>query len=76
MEYPIYTGDEARQKVNYLLENVGQGKSRYQLGDEDDRCCGYFRDGKRWVVFDNCTNECWVEEFRTEKRCRKYLYIK
>lgn len=76
MEYPIYTGDDARRKVDHLLTEVERGKSQYQLRNADDRCCGYFQDGNRWIVFNNRTNECWTEEFRSEKRCRKYLNVK
>lgn len=76
MDYPIYTGDDARQKVDPLLTKVGSGKSQYQLRDPADKCCGYFQDGNRWIAFDNRTNECWTEEHRSEKHCRKYLRIK
>ncbi len=75
MEYPVYTGDEARDKVNHLLTEVSPGKSQYQLGDPADRCCGYFLDSDRWVAFDNRTGNCWVEVFRKEKLCLKYLKI-
>lgn len=75
MPYPIYTGDEARKKVNYLLTELKPGKSQYQLELPKDRCCGFFRDGKRWIAFENRGNKCWAEEFRTEKRCLKYLGI-
>ncbi len=76
MNYPIYTGDEASRKVDYLLKAIGPGKSQYQLRDPADRCCGYFQDGNLWIVFDNRTNECWTEEHRSEKQCLKYLRIK
>jgi hypothetical protein len=74
MQYPIYTGDEAREKVDHLLKSVGQPwRSQYQLRLPEDRCCGYFHDGERWIAFDNRDGNCWVEEFRSEKRCLKYL---
>jgi hypothetical protein len=76
MEYPIYKGGDAQQKVNHLLEGLTPVKARYQLGEHADRCCGYFRDGNRWIAFDNRTGDCWVEKFRTKKQCRKYLGIK
>lgn len=27
----------------------------------------------KYIAIDNSTNECWVEEFRTLKGCKKYL---
>ncbi|EDT22794.1 Gp31 protein [Clostridium perfringens B str. ATCC 3626] len=31
------------------------------------------KENDKYIAIDNSTNECWVEEFRTLKGCKKYL---
>ncbi|WP_419867358.1 hypothetical protein [Clostridium perfringens] len=31
------------------------------------------KESDKYIAIDNSTNECWVEEFRTLKGCKKYL---
>lgn len=60
-----------------MIEAVEFGlpkKPRYQLKDGDyaineySETKGYFFDEKscRWIAFDNSSNDCFVEEFKTE----------
>lgn len=52
----IYTGEKASQILKKNLENR-----------ESHICSGYFLEGDIWIVFDNYTKNCWVEEFITEE---------
>lgn len=59
-------GVKAQVELNWLLS---QHKSNWWISQTSGY---YFNDGK-WVVFDNSTGDCWVEEFNTEVQCIKYL---
>lgn len=52
----IYTGEKASQILRQNLENR-----------ESHICSGYFLEGNVWIAFDNSTEDCWVEEFKTEE---------
>lgn len=52
----IYTGEKASQILRQNLENR-----------ESHICSGYFFEGNAWIAFDNYTEDCWVEEFKTEE---------
>ena len=68
----ILTGEEAQKVLGEILES--ERRSRSLTFPAHTGAQGYFRDGAKYVAFDNSTNDCWVEEFRTkigaEKWCR------
>lgn len=52
----IYTGEKASQILKLNLENREGPISK-----------GYFFEGNVWIAYDNYTEDCWVEEFKTEE---------
>ena len=68
----LLTGEEAQKVLGEILES--ERRSRSLTFPAHTGAQGYFRDGAKYVAFDNSTNDCWVEEFRTktgaEKWCR------
>ena len=68
----LLTGEEAQKVLGEILES--ERRSRSLTYPAHTGAQGYFRDGAKYVAFDNSTNDCWVEEFRTktgaEKWCR------
>lgn len=68
----LLTGEEAQKILGEILES--ERRSRSLTFPAHTGAQGYFRDGAKYVAFDNSTNDCWVEEFRTkigaEKWCR------
>lgn len=64
-----FIGDEAKRVVNEILENETPGKG-YPL---HAGAKGYYVDNDKYVAFDNLTQDCWMEEFDTEKEAKKWL---
>lgn len=68
----LLTGEDAQKVLGEILES--ERRSRSLTFPAHTGAQGYFRDGAKYVAFDNRTNDCWVEEFRTktgaEKWCR------
>lgn len=52
----IYIGKTAN---NILQKNLKNRKN--------NKCCGCFLNKNIWIAFDNSTENCWVEEFKTEE---------
>lgn len=52
----IYTGKQANNIFQKVLVNR-----------KIEKCCGYFFEKNAWVAFDNSTEDCWVEEFKSEE---------
>ena len=53
-------------------------KKLLRLGHENgykygDGLSGYFQDESQWIAYDNRTNDCWVEQFKTRKECLRWL---
>ena len=71
----ILTGKEAQKVLGEILES--ERKSRSLTFPAHTGARGYFYEKPKFVAFDNSSNDCWVEEFRTklgaEKWCRGYL---
>lgn len=73
------SGQSCIKDTAYFLEFGYPHKPRYLLGDGDHAtnelglCCGYYRQGDKWIAFDNSTGDCWVEEIDTESECKTYL---
>lgn len=66
MEIKYITQDQAES----IIEKWCYGKA--ELG----RYIAVYKDTyalDKYIAIDNSTNNCWVEEFRTLKGCKKYL---
>lgn len=63
MEIKYITEEQAKR----IIESWCDGKS--EPGIYIAAC----KENDKYIVIDNSTNECWVEEFRTLKGCKKYL---
>ena len=69
----LYTGEQAHEVVGVILESVTtdkNGNSSYPAHEGDQ---GYYKEGGKWVAFDNSTCDCWVEEFKTRKAAIAWL---
>lgn len=66
----IYKGKESEEIVGKILESLNDD-GRYPLHEGD---CGYFinKNGV-WTAWDNLTGDCWVEDFKTEQGCLKWI---
>lgn len=58
----ILTNDEAKKVLNTLLD-TGNFK-QHQVS-------GYYYDQDKWIVFDNTTHDCFVEETDSEEKAIK-----
>ena len=65
----IYKGKRARQVLTEILNHITDN-GRYPFHEGDS---GYYRDGNKYVAFDNSTCGCWVEEFPTRKQAADYV---
>ncbi|WEV23408.1 hypothetical protein [Clostridium perfringens] len=63
MEIKYITEEQAKR----IIESWCDGKS--EPGIYIAAC----KENDKYIAIDNSTNECWVEEFRTLKGCKKYL---
>ncbi|MDU1966398.1 hypothetical protein [Clostridium perfringens] len=63
MEIKYITEEQAER----IIERWCDGKS--EQGIYIAAC----KENDKYIAIDNSTNECWVEEFRTLKGCKKYL---
>lgn len=63
MEIKYITEEQAKR----IIENWCDGNS--EPGIYVAAC----KENDKYIAIDNSTNECWVEEFRTLKGCKKYL---
>lgn len=71
----IYTGMQAKLICNRILNegyNEETGKYEIELEDTDIHSTGYWKEDGTWVAFDNTTGDCWVEEFKTEAKARRW----
>ena len=66
----LLTGEEAQKVLGEILES--ERRSRSLTFPAHTGAQGYFRDGGKIVAFDNSTNDCWVEEFRTKRGAEKW----
>ena len=71
----ILTGNEAQKVLGEILESERKNSSLTFPAHTGAR--GYFYEKPKFVAFDNSSNDCWVEEFRTklgaEKWCQGHL---
>ncbi|HAT4336743.1 TPA: hypothetical protein I9092_002166 [Clostridium perfringens] len=66
------------KNIKYITEEQAKSIIRsWQDGNsEPGRYIATCKDNyalNKYIAIDNSTNECWVEEFRTLKGCKKYL---
>ena len=61
----IYQGEEARQIYGEILES--ERKSRELVFPAHTGALGIFVEDGKYVAFDNSSNDCWVEEFKSEQ---------
>ena len=63
----LYEGKEAKLVLDTILgseKNDEEAKMvKYPTHPE---AAGYFKEGEKFVAFDNTTEDCWVEEFKNE----------
>ena len=74
----MLTGELAKRYLNETLKSDIDDMSYIHPCGKNLK--GYYWDtttsGKRLIVaFDNSTNECWIEDFLTEKACKEWLSI-
>ena len=71
----ILTGKEAQKVLGEILESERKNRTLSFPAHTGTR--GYFYEKPKFVAFDNSSNDCWVEEFRTklgaEKWCQGHL---
>ncbi len=69
----IYTGEEARIVCDLILRNED-----YSTPIEGYEVCsvGFWREGDKWIAYDNTTGDCWVEEFKTRVEAKEYCLEK
>lgn len=60
-------GEQAKQMLDYLLDINLETEFRYTLRNPQDICQGFYIESNGFnhilIVFDNSTNECWVESY-------------
>ena len=66
-------GDEAYAVLNDILANMEDKTFSYPLHQEAPTNRGFFREGDKYVAYDNSTGDCWVEEFKTKKEAKDWL---
>ena len=69
-ETDILTGKEAQRVLGEILES--ERKSRSLTYPAHTGAVGFFYEKPKFVAFDNSSNDCWVEEFKTETGARKW----
>ena len=65
----IYEGEEAYKVCNMILANGGYSTP---IEGYDVFSAGFWREGDKWMAYDNTTGDCWVEEFKTRKEAKEY----
>lgn len=73
----IYTGMQAKLICNRILdEGYNEETGKYDLPVLEYHntldATGYWKEEGVWVAFDNKTGDCWVEEFRSEAKARRW----
>lgn len=70
----LYVGREAQEVLGAILDSGRDGENgketNYPLHPE---AVGYFKDGEKFVAFDNTTQDCWVEEFKNEDTAKMWI---
>ena len=61
----VFRGDEAQRIYGEILES--ERKSRELVFPAHTGAQGVFVEDGKYVAFDNSSNDCWVEEFKTEQ---------
>lgn len=65
----MYAGIEAQKLVGEILDSLNED-GRYPLHEGD---CGYFQNPNGiWTAFDNCTGDCFCEDFDTEQEAKDW----
>ena len=65
----IYEGEEAYKVCNMILANGGYSTP---IEGYDVFSAGFWREGDKWIAYDNTSGDCWVEEFKTRREAREY----
>lgn len=66
----IYEGEEAYKVCNMILANGGYSTP---IEGYDVFSAGFWREGDKWMAYDNTTGDCWVEEFKTRKEAKDWV---
>jgi hypothetical protein len=67
-----YHGEEAKQILSKILASA-KDNDKGTVYAAYSGSTGMYKDGEKYVAFDNSTNDCWVEEFREEEGAAKWL---
>lgn len=57
------------KEITRYIENWSIGL----LNDDRTRLYGYDNKANKWIGIDNRSDNCWVEEFKTENQVLKWL---
>ena len=66
----VLIGEEAKKVLGEILES--ERKSRSLTFPAHTGATGFFYEKPKFVAFDNSSNDCWVEEFRTATGAKKW----
>ena len=66
----VLIGDEAKKVLGEILES--ERKSRSLTYPAHTGATGFFYERPKFVAFDNSSNDCWVEEFKTAIGAKKW----
>lgn len=70
MNTNILIGKIAEQVVFEILQSNNSQDGNFPAHTGAN---GYYIDNGVYVAFDNSTNDCWIEEFKTRKEALKWL---
>lgn len=68
----LYKGKTAKKVLETILANNIGFPYDMPIPDMDFRSSGYYKDGDKWIAFDNTDLCCWVEEFESRKDAVEY----
>ena len=72
----IYKGKVAHTVCDAILAaNEQGGPYNAPINGFDHLSVGYWKDGDKWIAYDNTTEDCWIEEFDTRKDAVEYCNI-
>lgn len=69
----IYEGEEAYKVCNTILAN---GDFSTPIEGYEVFSAGFWREGYKWIAYDNTTGDCWVEEFKTMEKAKGWILDK
>lgn len=66
-------GSTAKQFLYNLRKPALPAQLKARLEMEENKKCGYYKDPKKWIVFDNRTGTLAVQDFESERQCIIWL---